>query len=191
MKLTQKGLARKTQIIQAAIGILSTEGRSGFSMRAIAQACGLRLSNVQYYFSSMEELFCTMLEFIFQDTKSRLEQLVAEGNDLLEALIYIIFHDIEQQTDCQLLFEIWAISVQFEKTNDIIVELYRNYLDALTETIQSKNANLSKAEAQKRAEAIVPLFEGLCIVYGKGRKQKLAPELQKNITEIVQSIIDM
>ena len=159
-------------------------------MRAIAQACGLRLSNVQYYFSSLEELFCTMLEFIFQDTKSRLEQLVAEGNDLLDALFYIIFHDIEQQTDCQLLFEIWSISAQFEKTNDIIVELYRSYLDALTETIMSKNHNLSKVQAQKRAEAIVPMFEGLCIVYGKGRKQILAPELEKSIKETIQTIIN-
>ncbi len=191
MKITEKGLARKAQIIQTAIGILSTEGRSGFSMRGIAEACGLRLSNVQYYFSSLEELFCEILEYIFQDSKSRLEQSIAEGNGVLETILYMIFNDMEEQPDCQLLYEIWAISAQFEKTNETVVGFYQSYLDLLANTIQTKNSNLTKDEAQKKAEIILPLLEGLCLVYGKGRKQKLAPELEKNITESIQSIIDM
>ncbi len=190
MKLTEKGRARKAQIIQTAIGILSTEGRSGFTMRGIAESCGLRLSNVQYYFTSLEDLFCETLEFIFEDSKSRLEQSIAEGNGVLETILYMIFHDIEKQPDCQLLYEIWALAAHYEKSNETICGFYKSYIDVLTETIQSKNPDQTKEQAQKKAEVILPLLEGLCLVYGKGRKQKLAPELEKSIVETIEFIIN-
>ena len=47
---TEKGLGRAHAILLAARTLLATEGYAGLSMRRVAQAAGMSLSNVQHYY---------------------------------------------------------------------------------------------------------------------------------------------
>ncbi|MDZ4828214.1 MAG: helix-turn-helix domain-containing protein [Actinomycetota bacterium] len=47
---------RRTEILDAALGLMATEGASGTSMRAVAGVCGVNVATLYHYFPSKREL---------------------------------------------------------------------------------------------------------------------------------------
>lgn len=55
-------LETKDQVIKAAIDLFSTKGFNGTSIRAIADAMGMSISNIYHYYKSKEGLLLAILE---------------------------------------------------------------------------------------------------------------------------------
>lgn len=47
---------RRTEILDAALGLMAREGASGMSMRALAGACGVNVATLYHYFPSKRDL---------------------------------------------------------------------------------------------------------------------------------------
>jgi AcrR family transcriptional regulator len=67
-----KVLETREQVIKAAIDLFSTKGFSGTSIRAIAYAMGMSISNIYHYFVNKEGLMLAILE---QSSKRLLDHL--------------------------------------------------------------------------------------------------------------------
>ena len=65
-------LDTREQVIKAAISLFSTKGFNGTSIRAIASAMGMSISNIYHYFVNKEGLMLAILE---QSSKRLLETL--------------------------------------------------------------------------------------------------------------------
>ena len=65
-------LETKDQVIKAAIDLFSTKGFNGTSIRAIANAMGMSISNIYHYFVNKEGLMLAILE---QSSKRLLDHL--------------------------------------------------------------------------------------------------------------------
>jgi len=65
-------LATRDQVIKAAIDLFSIKGFNGTSIRAIANAMGMSISNIYHYFGNKEGLMLAILE---QSSKRLLETL--------------------------------------------------------------------------------------------------------------------
>lgn len=55
-------LETREQVIKAAIDLFSTKGFNGTSIRAIANAMGMSISNIYHYFVNKEGLMLAILE---------------------------------------------------------------------------------------------------------------------------------
>ena len=55
------GKATAQKILDAARDLLTERGQSNFSMRNVAEAAGLHLANVQYYYPKRDDLVRAML----------------------------------------------------------------------------------------------------------------------------------
>ena len=64
----------KNKIIEAAVKEFSEHGYEKSSMRTIAKAAGISVSNTYNYYKSKEELFVTIIEPVFNRLKDILKQ---------------------------------------------------------------------------------------------------------------------
>jgi len=59
-----RGRETVSRILEAALDILIHEGSQAMTLRRIAAACGLRIGNVTYYFTSKEDLLRAVLDVV-------------------------------------------------------------------------------------------------------------------------------
>ena len=63
---SQRGQARRDQILEAATGLLLEQGHAGFSARGVADRAGLRLSHVQYYYPTPADIIGALLDLFIE-----------------------------------------------------------------------------------------------------------------------------
>ena len=76
-----KGIAKREEILQAALAVIASHGYRAASVREIADAAGLSPAGLLHYFGSKEELFVAILEARdkqdFADADSEPDDIVA------------------------------------------------------------------------------------------------------------------
>jgi AcrR family transcriptional regulator len=127
----------KNKIIEAAIKEFSQHGYEKSSMRTIAKAAGISVSNTYNYYQSKEELFVTIIEPVFNRLKDILKQSFQQsmkgglGNNLqsfidgmVKSLIQLEAH--ERQLVIILIEK--SAGTMYEKSREEIVSLLRMHL---------------------------------------------------------------
>ncbi|MEU9061384.1 TetR/AcrR family transcriptional regulator [Streptomyces sp. NPDC048430] len=70
----EKGEAKRTEILQAALEIFATEGYRGTSLRKVAAKCSLSLPGLMHYFSSKEDLLTQVLRMRDETARARQDE---------------------------------------------------------------------------------------------------------------------
>ena len=83
-------LETKDQVIKAAIDLFSTKGFNGTSIRAIANAMGMSISNIYHYFVNKEGLMLAILEQSSKRLLETLQQVSEKEMDPLDRLKLLI-----------------------------------------------------------------------------------------------------
>ncbi|MFJ6934864.1 TetR family transcriptional regulator [Streptomyces sp. NPDC101132] len=85
-RATAKGAQRRAAVLDAAEGILSASGGSELTLRAVADAAGVRLGHLQYYFPSRADLLAALLDRILTAALHRVAALASPaGADATDA----------------------------------------------------------------------------------------------------------
>ncbi|MFV0646061.1 MAG: TetR family transcriptional regulator C-terminal domain-containing protein [Sphingomonadaceae bacterium] len=87
--LTRIQQKNRDVILQAALSVFSSGGFNGSTIDQIAETAGMSKPNVLYYFSSKDEIYCTLLQQLLQTWLAPLEQLDPTGDPLEELLKYV------------------------------------------------------------------------------------------------------
>ncbi len=79
---------RRGRILEAGLGVFSTEGYAGATVDGIARAAGLSKPNLLYYFASKEAIYRALLDRLLQDWLDPLRALDPGGDPVEEVLSY-------------------------------------------------------------------------------------------------------
>ncbi|MFI1866081.1 TetR/AcrR family transcriptional regulator [Streptomyces jumonjinensis] len=155
---TAKGAARRAALLDAAEAALVGGGHTALSLRAVADAAGVRLGHLQYYFPSRDTLVAELLARILQRSLDRVAETVPDGR--LDELVALL---LAQQTDAQLVrvfVELWALAARDEAVAVRVRAFYRQYADLLTDRIRTHAPGVPPEEHRARAEVFIALIEG-------------------------------
>lgn len=180
-----RGEERRDAILEAATTLLAREGAHGFRLRAIAAEAGLRLSHVQYYFASLDDLLAALVDRYLASWDARLADIDPDLSSVIDAVL-------DGQTgsgDCRLLWELWAMSSRDPAANTALTRFYDSYLERVASLTLRARSDLSSQTARDCAALIVSLIEGLSIVRGVGREATLAPNARAQVGAAVGAII--
>ncbi|MEA5455562.1 helix-turn-helix domain-containing protein [Sinomonas sp. JGH33] len=101
-----KGVAKREEILTAALHVIAEKGYRGASVREIAEAAGISQAGILYYFSSKEELFAEILR------KRDEVDTAAYVNDVpghwLETMLQVMQHGTEVPGLSQLYAQLSA-----------------------------------------------------------------------------------
>jgi AcrR family transcriptional regulator len=159
------------RVIDAARELLTDEGCNGFSMRNVAARASMRLSNVQYYFPTRDDL----IRALFSDADRRYRRAYAEllesaANDRVarfEAVIDFNLSDIADRRTRRFFLQFWALLNSLDPRSDrLLGDFYAIDVQHLTERIAELAPQVAADELRRRATLLAALIEGLMVVRG-------------------------
>lgn len=158
---------KKNRIIEQAIEILKTEGSAGLTMRKLASAAGMTLSNLQYYFPGRIEVLQASIRYFFSWCEKNIlkeREKIVQSNlnpsvDFLDMLLSLLI--INDVTDpINIIFkELCALTVHDEFLGKSFDEYYREYIHSLIVISTDILPN-----AEKIICLIIPYAEGYSLM---------------------------
>ncbi|WP_425070174.1 TetR/AcrR family transcriptional regulator [Roseibium sp.] len=154
-------------MLDCALKLLIETGDAGLTLRKLADTAGMRLSNVQYYFSSRDEVLAAMVSRYFDECTASLVTLTqqSEAATAEERVRFLVrtglSHGQEISDMCRAFREIWAISSRNSVIDQCLMDYYRNFSDVMTDFAFPGGLD---AQVRKQLQALlIPFFEGYSI----------------------------
>lgn len=165
---TEKGWGRAQAVLQAARALLASEGYAGLSMRRVAQATGMTLSNVQHYYASRDLLLEALLLSIMDEFQSKMDRISAEMSDRprLERFLSTADMFLDEITDPvthAIFFEIWALASRNPFASNLMDKMLGRERKTVYNLIRGLNPAISDEEYMGRAILMVAQIEGLML----------------------------
>ena len=159
--------AKETHILDCALRLLIETGDSGLTLRKLAESAGMRLSNVQYYFKSRDDVLAAMVQRYFDACTEHLLAITKECDaetprDRVRFLVRTgLAHGHEISDMCRAFREIWAISSRNTVIDRCLMEYYRRFADAMASYALGTIAG--EAGRARLIALLVPYFEGYSV----------------------------
>ncbi|WP_174187917.1 TetR/AcrR family transcriptional regulator [Nocardia barduliensis] len=158
-----KGIAKREEILAAALEIVARVGYSRTTVRELAEAVGLSQTGLLHYFGSKEQLFAAILAR--RDEADRDTFTAAGPPDLPAALIGLIRHNADVPGLVELYARFSAEATRPEHpAHDYFRDRYRDARDALARAVADlRNSSRLPADldADRFAVIAVALLDGL------------------------------
>jgi AcrR family transcriptional regulator len=158
-----KGVAKREQILTAALEVIARNGYRKTSTRELAAAVGLSEAGMLHYFGSKERLFEAVLRARDEADNSRL----ADAPDVIDKLTGIVRHNADVPGLVQLYSTFSAEAGDPQHgAHEYFVERYQRLRAALAEGVQARQADgtiSGAADPEKIATLLIALSDGLQI----------------------------
>lgn len=158
---------KEAMILDCALDLLKNAGDAGLTMRKLAERAGMRLSNVQYYFKSRDDVLKAMATRYFEECAQEITQLTQyhSGLPLRERAHLLILtglrHGDELSDMCRIFRELWAISSRNETIRDHMADYYQTFSSLIAGFVLGDTA---PSEIRARvASLLLPFIEGYSV----------------------------
>ncbi|ASW73738.1 hypothetical protein IQ37_15590 [Chryseobacterium piperi] len=180
----------KDYILTEAMQILKNEGSCGVSMRKVACACDISLSNLQYHYTNKTILFQELTAQFFKQCEENLlkewEILSSDKSlsteEFISKLLIILLEDDENGIDYYLYREIWALSLRDPELADSVNTFYRRYVELIAKLV----GQVKQSSPEKVASLLVSFQEGYSIV-----RNAMPLDFKKTIEMLTKIIINL
>jgi AcrR family transcriptional regulator len=148
--------------------VLAAEGYAGLSMRRVAQAAGMGLSNVQHYYGSKDQLLEALLLTTMDGFQARMDGIAAAMSERSQVERFLSTLDmfLEEITDPvthALFFEIWALASRNPFASKLMDTMLARERKTVFKLIRGLNPAISDDETMQRAILMVAQVEGLML----------------------------
>ncbi|MBE9539314.1 MAG: TetR/AcrR family transcriptional regulator [Proteobacteria bacterium] len=164
----QKGKDKRQDVLEVAAELLIESGYHNFSMRKVADAAGIRLGNLQYYFPSKAKLVKAMLDHALSSYLDAFVEIRRQGTpeEQFLAVIDKVVNDLSKKRTTVFFPEVWSLSNHEKGVTQAMDEMYENYRKVLADIIGEVNPALSALQARRLALFISASIEGHTIFIG-------------------------
>ena len=160
---TTKGAHRRASILDHAARILIERGHADLSVRSVATAAGISLSNLQYYFPTRADLVTALLDRHLTDALDRVHTPLTGPIDLKAALDLLLAEQSDR--DIAVVFmELWAMAAHDPKVAGAVRTFYDHYVDTVAGVLHSLAPALPATAVSARARVFVGLLEGMSLM---------------------------
>ncbi|MEV6676522.1 TetR/AcrR family transcriptional regulator [Streptomyces erythrochromogenes] len=162
---TPKGHQRRAALLDAAEHVLGSAGGAELTMRAVADAAGVRLGHLQYYFPARSDLLAALLDRILTASLARVSSLAQAGGAAGDpaAVLDTLLGDHDDPSLVRLFTEVWAMAAHDGDAAGAVGAFYAAYAGHVARFVRDRSPGLDPAAAHSRAEVFVMLMEGAAL----------------------------
>jgi AcrR family transcriptional regulator len=165
---TEKGRGRAQEIVEAARHLLAADGYAGLSMRKVAGAVGISLSNVQHYYPDRDALLEAVLLYTMDLFQAKIDAIAAAMAEAapIERFLSTMDMFLEELTDPvthALFFEIWALASRHPFASRLMDTMLARERKTVGRMLRALHPDLPDAVLHERAMLMVAQVEGLML----------------------------
>lgn len=182
---------RVPEILEVATRIFAAEGSAGFTQRRIASEAGIRLSTLQHYFGTREELLRSTIEArsrrSFELYRTLLKDRSRSPDTLLDAIVDNVFTALDGSDASVGAFALqcWSLAEKEEFAREAVAEINAELQDIFATVVARVNPSLSTAECSLRGALILSHLLGLVIYARRAGHNAPDPEDMRVATKVV------
>ncbi len=166
----RRGIARIEEILDAARHVLAQEGYAEFSLRRVARQVNIRLSTLQHYFPSRDDLFRAVVERTVAAYDAAYVRQSAEwgktARSKLAGMVRYLLDDLRHPDTAGFFVEFWARGMRDPGAGRLLQQAYRHHRDRIRIAMAPLNPSMSGRTAELRALLVAALIEGMTIFIG-------------------------
>jgi AcrR family transcriptional regulator len=155
-------------VLRAARQVLIEAGYTQFSLRNVAAAAGMHLSNLQYYFRTRDALILRLLQYVEEQyERSYAEKFAALPPDPMPrfvAMVDYLIADIHSAETRRFFIQLWALLDSTDRRARLLNRLYSGHVRNLAAYIGDINPGLPKRVLQQRAAMIAAMIDGMMLM---------------------------
>ncbi len=158
--------------------MLIDDGYEHLVLRSVAERCGIKLGNLQYYFATREALIVTIIELEAEKDIATIRTSLQTDEDA-EALRKIVTELFGRwRGESGTIFATLNLLMQHNETYRALYQrIYRNFYAAIEEAIRCALPSLDAAECALRARLLSALVDGAPMQTGVSRKPEFRERL--------------
>lgn len=165
---SSKGQDREYALLLAARRVLVEAGYTQFSLRNVAAAAGMHLSNLQYYFPTREALILRLLRHVEEEYERRYAEefasLPPEPMPRFVAIVDYLIDDIHSAETRRFFIQLWALLDSTDREARLLNSLYSGHIHSLVRYIHEINPGLPQRVLQQRAAMIAAMIDGMMLM---------------------------
>ena len=163
-----KGKNTASEILSSAIKVFIAEGYAGFSLRKVAAAADVKLSNLQHYFPSKDALLEAMMMVEIEAYLASFEEIRSHGSaeQQLAELVDMVVEDLKTKKTTIFFPELWSLSNHHQAMTKHMDAMYRRYRLVVKEIIRAINPALNDRQVKHLALFITASLEGHTVFVG-------------------------
>ena len=189
----RRGSARVEEILDAARHVLAQEGYAEFSLRRVARRVNIRLSTLQHYFPSRDDLFRAVVERTVAAYDAAYVRQSAQwgktARSKLAGMVRYLLDDLRHPDTAGFFVEFWARGMRDPEAGRLLQQAYRHHRDRIRIAMAPLNPSMSGRTAELRALLVAALIEGMTIFIGGQRTRD--PSLDGLEEEVTRWILRM
>ena len=180
----EKGRRKSGHILEQATQVLTRDGYSKFSLRRVAQAAGVTLGNLQYYFPTKSALVEAMLEHVATGYIDQFNRMTAEvegrPEEQLSAVLSYVIRDLTTPRTTVLFPELWSMANHEPAVEQYVEDMYETYRRVVAGLIPRINPRLSPGQVRLLTIFITSSLEGHTPFTGHGKRwEHLTPGIEE------------
>ncbi|MFH8896601.1 TetR/AcrR family transcriptional regulator [Streptomyces coeruleorubidus] len=177
-RLTRQGSIRRTSLLDAAETVLVDKGNASASLRAIADAAGIRIGHLQHYFPTRADLIKAVLERALDRSLERLADATglrvspddpsdirpSQGRADTADVVAVVLAEQDDPRLVRLYVEVWALAARDDDTARVVREFYQRYVTHVAALVRLNRPEWPADLCRARAETFVALAEGAALL---------------------------
>jgi AcrR family transcriptional regulator len=165
----RQGIARIEEILDAARHLLATEGYAEFTLRRIAREVNIRLSTLQHYYPSKDDLFRALVERTVTNYDAVYVRRSGEWGPTARArlagMVRYLVEDQRKPESHGFFVEFWTRARRDPEAARLLHQAYRQHRDRIRIAMAPLNPSLSGRTAELRAAIVAAMIEGLVVFF--------------------------
>lgn len=163
-----KGKNTAAEILGAAISVFIEEGYAQFSLRKVAAAAEVKLSNLQHYFPTKDALLEAMMTIEIEAYLATFEEIRSHGTpeQQLAELVETVVEDLKTKKTTIFFPELWSLSNHHQAITKHMDAMYKKYRLVVKEIIRAINPALTEKQVKHLALFITASLEGHTVFVG-------------------------
>jgi AcrR family transcriptional regulator len=161
---------RRTELISAALRVISAQGFEGTTVRDIARAAGASVGSVNYYFSSKDDLLRAAVAETDARFRAQVREAVAAADGCPEKLARIVdlcfSGEDEEGPDWAVFVDFWNQAARHEAYREIFDDAHGEWIEMLTQVLADgvKDGTFSLfASPRDEALGFAAVIDGLAL----------------------------
>jgi AcrR family transcriptional regulator len=165
------GAATLEQIVRAAETVLINQGHAAMTLRNVAEACGLKVGNLSYYFPTKQHLVMALIDSVVTQYRGEMTKLeirdAADAKALLTSTMFYWMKDSQTRRTSRIFVELWSLGNTDPYIREQVDNIYAHGQQRYERIFASINPALSPQECSALATYAISTMEGLQVFANK------------------------